>query len=413
MSNDYELTGARWGNGAAGTSGGTVTWAADSTIDAAWLPQIRAAFADWARYANISFKEVAAASTPDINFTEAYIDGPLNYLGYTTWNYDARQRLTHATVKIDSADDYHAVGNAVVASSNPNQDLFHLVLHEIGHAIGLDHEPTSDGLAVMNATINPSLVKDLTKSDIDGVQALYGVRAGSPGFDSQTGLATPSVVKAPVAAIVAAPAVDAAALVAVLPVVATPVAAPPVVAIPPVPSVSTPAVTSPQIAFTQPVSSHDSAEAVFRFLDTRTGDHFYTTDPAEKANILVTLPNFTYEGAAWAVPDKGTDTVDVFRFYDTKTGQHFFTTSTSERDTILKTLPSYHDEGVAFQAYADAGTPGSITLERFFNTQTGLHHFAASQSEVNAIKAGQAGPNWIDEGHSFTVVAPTDAMLHL
>ncbi|KAB1068277.1 matrixin family metalloprotease [Methylobacterium planeticum] len=405
MSIDYELTGSRWGTGAAGTSAGTVTWAADATIEAGWLPQIRAAFADWSRYANIDFKEVAAASTPDIGFTETPIDGPLQYLGYATWTYDARQRLTHATIKIDSAEDYHSVGSTVVASSSPSQDLFHLVLHEIGHAIGIDHRPVSEGLSVMNPNINPAQVKDLTMSDIEAVQALYGVRAGSPGFDAQTGLATKTMVQTPV---VAAP-------VAATPVAATPATATVAVTAPvvPVSLTSTPNPVTAQATPVQAATNLASPDAVFRFFDTKTSDHFYTTSPDEKAGILATLPSFTYEGVTWAVPDKAADTIDVFRFFDTKTSQHFFTTSAGERDTILKTLPTYHYEGVAFQAFAHEGAPGSLTLERFLNTETGLHHFAASQAEASAIKAGLAGTGWVYEGHGFTVAAPTDAMLHL
>lgn len=150
--------------------------------------------------------------------------------------------------------------------------------------------------------------------------------------------------------------------------------------------------------------------AVYRFYDTHTGDHFYTTSTAEKAQIQQALPWFTYEGTPWATPAKGADTVDVFRFFDTNSNAHFFTTSVSERDQILKTLPSYHFEGVAFEAYADASASGSVTLERFFNTQTAEHHFAPPE-EAAGINHGTAGPGWVDEGKGFTVHIATDTML--
>jgi hypothetical protein len=137
---------------------------------------------------------------------------------------------------------------------------------------------------------------------------------------------------------------------------------------------------------------------VFRFNDTNTGDHFYTTSVAEKDSILANLPNYHYEGAQWSTPDQGAGTLDVFRFFDTDHGSHFFTTSTAERDSIIKNLSAYHYEGVAFEAYADAGTAGGLTLERFYNTQTGLHHFSASASETFGINHGAAGANWVDEG---------------
>ncbi|KAB1071204.1 Ig-like domain-containing protein [Methylobacterium planeticum] len=156
----------------------------------------------------------------------------------------------------------------------------------------------------------------------------------------------------------------------------------------------------------------ENVSAVYRFFDTKTQDHFYSTSAAEKSSIQTTLPNYRYEGIGWATPDKGAGTTDVFRFFDSKTGTHFFTTSTAERDSIVKTLPTYKYEGVAFQAYAgsDGSDPGVVFLERFFNTKTQLHHYAANADEAYAINHGAAGTGWVDEGKAFAVHAPTDSM---
>jgi Repeat of unknown function (DUF5648) len=59
--------------------------------------------------------------------------------------------------------------------------------------------------------------------------------------------------------------------------------------------------------------------------------------------------------------------------------------------------------GVGFQAYNAPGT-GTLTLERFFNTQSHLHHYAASTAEIASILAG---PGWVDEGAGFIVHAST------
>ena len=153
-----------------------------------------------------------------------------------------------------------------------------------------------------------------------------------------------------------------------------------------------------------------AADPVYRFFDTRTGSHFYTTDLGEKQQIQQTLPSYTYEGAPWAAPVKSAATHDVFRFFDTRTGDHFYTDNVGERDTVLGTLPSYKYEGVAFEAYNSAAAAGSagLTLERFFNTQSGEHHFAANATEAAGINQGAAGPGWIDEGKAFTVHVPLD-----
>jgi Repeat of unknown function (DUF5648) len=141
---------------------------------------------------------------------------------------------------------------------------------------------------------------------------------------------------------------------------------------------------------------------VQRFFDSATGDHFYTLSPAEADQIRATLPTYHDEGAPWGTPDKGADTVDVFRFFDVATNTHFLTNSVAERDQVMATLPSYHFEGVGFQAYTAPGD-GTLTLERFFNTQNHLHHYAASPAEIASILSGGAGPGWVDEGAGFVV----------
>jgi hypothetical protein len=160
--------------------------------------------------------------------------------------------------------------------------------------------------------------------------------------------------------------------------------------------------------------TNNDINSTYRFYDTKTGDHFYTTSAYEKQQILKTIPWFNFEGAAWATPDKAANTMDVFRFFDTGTDTHFYTTSAQERDIVIKTAPQFHYEGVGFQAYTDAASagPGGLTLERFYNTQTGLHHFAANAEEAYGINHGAAGAGWVDEGAAFTVHLPTAGMLY-
>jgi Ca2+-binding RTX toxin-like protein len=161
-----------------------------------------------------------------------------------------------------------------------------------------------------------------------------------------------------------------------------------------------------------PSAAPEHLNLMFRFFDTHTGDHFYTTSAVEKAQIQASLPTFNYEGSAWTTPDKGPDTHDVFRFFDTKTGTHFLTDSVAERDVILATIPNYTYEGVAFEAYNDVAGAGRLTLDRFYNTQTGQHHFSASPEETAGINQGAAGLGWISEGKAFTVHMPTDGGLY-
>ncbi|KAB1069608.1 matrixin family metalloprotease [Methylobacterium planeticum] len=340
----YALEGPLWGAGA------TVSWAVDASIPAAFQPILTAAFADWSAHANITFVQAASASGAAIRFSNGAIDGLDNVLGQTRYTYFGN-RFTSADITFDSGEGWHAAAGGIV--SNHKASLFLVALHEIGHALGLDHY--SGATAVMNPYLS-SAVTDLTASDISGIQALYGA---------------PAVASASPA-----------------PVPAIPTAA---------------AVPSPTVAS---AGLHDS----FRFFNAATNDHFYTSSVAERDWLINSKIGYVYEGVAWATPDAGPGTIDVFRFFDTAHGTHFYTTGVAERDQIIKTLPSYVYEGVAFEAYASpaAGGPGAVTLERFFNTQSGVHHFAGSAGEADAIRVGAAGAGWVDEGKAFTVHVPSD-----
>jgi hypothetical protein len=95
--------------------------------------------------------------------------------------------MVSAAVTFDSGEGWHASGNQIV--SNDAVNFVVVAVHEIGHALGLDHY--NSGPAVMNSIVDRSIT-DLTASDISGIQALYGAPA------TANVSATPAPAPAPV-----------------------------------------------------------------------------------------------------------------------------------------------------------------------------------------------------------------------
>ncbi len=171
---DYALIGYKYGSSiAAGTAGGVLSWAMDGTVPAFFSSVIASAFSDWTSHANIQFQQVAASASPTITFNLTAIDGVNNVLGYGGSSYyvgsSGLNKAVSGSVTFDSGENWHVSGGKVV--SDGGASLFTVAVHEIGHVLGLDHYNT--GPAIMNAVSNGT-VTDLTTSDIDGIQYLYG-----------------------------------------------------------------------------------------------------------------------------------------------------------------------------------------------------------------------------------------------
>lgn len=106
-----------------------------------------------------------------------------NALGHCYFSWDAQGRLYGAEVSIGLTD-----GKIHKAYDNYSE-VYHTILHEIGHAIGLGHSPYKEDIMYTphqygNATLSPN--------DKYSAQWLYRLPAGSPvqKFASKHGLST-------------------------------------------------------------------------------------------------------------------------------------------------------------------------------------------------------------------------------
>lgn len=169
--------------------------------------------------------------------------------------------------------------------------------------------------------------------------------------------------------------------------------------------------------YTEPASG--SVGAIYRFYNARDKAFFYTNSVAERDMIIreSTDASYTpangvwpyfYQGATFEQAHSSTGSTPVFRFYNTDTGHHFFTTSQAEKDMVQKesTDPSYGQpglwpfvyEGIAFNAFADANHRDALPVYRFYSAELNRHFFTGSAAEANEI---QLTGQWISEGVGY------------
>ncbi|MRR12821.1 hypothetical protein EG835_10250 [bacterium] len=105
------------------------------------------------------------------------------------------------------------------------------------------------------------------------------------------------------------------------------------------------------VAYQVNLDNPANVDPLHRFFNYRHGTHFYTASEAERASVTSTLSNtYTYEGVAYQVSATGgANTAPVYRFLNLRTGSHFYTISGIERDSVMQNQASvYAYEGIAF-----------------------------------------------------------------
>ncbi|NML14828.1 matrixin family metalloprotease [Azohydromonas caseinilytica] len=180
----------KWGDPTPGT-GATITWslmgggvscalefagcrttALSAFLPGGYLNEIERAFAAWSAVANLSFVQVAddgaafGANTTsgDIRIGAHYLDGAYNTLAhgyYPPENYGSAAGDIH----LDTSENW------TIGYAGSGIDIFQVLTHEIGHALGLKH--SGDGGALMAPTYNEAFVGPQA-DDIAGIQYLYG-----------------------------------------------------------------------------------------------------------------------------------------------------------------------------------------------------------------------------------------------
>ncbi len=133
----------------------------------------------WAAVADLEFDFVSTSmgNKPVIRITAGRIDGPL---GTLAWSNLAP---TNPVIqKYDDAERWVYVGNPQPNVSIPmgRIEIAAVVIHELGHALGIDHAPAALTNGIMRPTYDQSVRKPQPGYDIDEVQKRYGPPANQP-----------------------------------------------------------------------------------------------------------------------------------------------------------------------------------------------------------------------------------------
>lgn len=139
--------------------------------DTKYRKMVMEAFSTWAAASGgvLKFKITNVLLESNINIDWKRVDRQA--LGHCYFNWDAQGRLYGAEVSIGLTD-----GKVHKAYDN-DTEVYHTILHEIGHAIGLNHSPYKEDIMYSphqygNAT--------LSANDKYSVQWLYRLPAGAP-----------------------------------------------------------------------------------------------------------------------------------------------------------------------------------------------------------------------------------------
>jgi hypothetical protein len=137
---------------------------------------------------------------------------------------------------------------------------------------------------------------------------------------------------------------------------------------------------------------------VYRFYNVRTGAHFYTHDPAERDTVLATLGAIYHlDGPAYAVVERHPDNAALlWRFYNRRTGTHFYTADPLEKADILATMGSIYQLDGPTYYISSVYHAGYGTVWRFYNLRTGTHFYTSDPGEMARVRDTMAATYHLD-----------------
>ena len=186
----------KWGVDELGAASGEITWSL-SLVGLSYNTQdfdnddfeaaAEAVFAEWSQVTNITFRRVEDDADIDVVTADAQQQPGLSgsVVGLAAYMFDEGDTRDNGVAEIRSATVYMDLANTWSPdASGGDLSYFGVLLHEVGHALGLDH--VADEGQIMNTPITTDGLGD---GDIAGIRVLYGYRAvaieGTDGADRE------------------------------------------------------------------------------------------------------------------------------------------------------------------------------------------------------------------------------------
>ena len=150
---------------------------------------------------------------------------------------------------------------------------------------------------------------------------------------------------------------------------------------------------------------------VYRFFNSSAGVHFYTPSETEKDYVDNNLENYTYEGESYVTVDHltGNSAEAVYRFFNSTTGVHLYTTSESERDYIIDNLSNFAYEDITFYAY-ETEQVGTIPIYRFYEPTIGVHFYTPNEVEKTFVEENLFNYNYEGIAYYAYPINDTDSI---
>lgn len=130
------------------------------------------AFAQWSAVCGLIFEEVADGPGVGIRFGYTYIDGPSKTGAWCALALDSQTRISQALIQIDETD--WGSFNWSTAGPEYYRAVGGLMVHELGHALGLDHNTAASVMGMGGQGYGVP-----TEIDRAGAQFLYGAPVAS------------------------------------------------------------------------------------------------------------------------------------------------------------------------------------------------------------------------------------------